>query len=184
MSVADNSSNGRQAKVTVRELFDELYAPAERYWWRTDNRYETSPEAFPQSLIARETLRYIGRVGVPQDGRALDLGAGEGADAIRLALLGYRVTAVDISEMGRQKILRFAREANVTIEVMRADVNRYLPIGEFDVILCNGVLQYIEDKAPVIERMQEATRPGGINVVSVWSTFLPVPEPHKLARVL
>lgn len=46
-------------------------------------------------------------------GGALDIGAGEGADAIRLALLGYEVDADDLSAIGAAKIEYFAEQAEV-----------------------------------------------------------------------
>ena len=48
---------------------------------------------------------------------ALDLGAGEGADAIRLAKLGYKVDAVEVSAVACEKIERFARSQGVRINV-------------------------------------------------------------------
>jgi len=96
-----------------------------------------------------------------------------------MALLGYRVTAVEISGVGIAKIRQFADEAHVNVEAVHADLNTYQPDGSFDIILCNGVLQYIEDKKTVIERMQDATRQDGINVISVWSTYSDLPESHS-----
>ena len=76
----------------------------------------------------------------------------------------------------------FAKEADATVNVEVADVVTYEPEGEFDLIICNGVLHYIDDKKPVVERMQ-ATRAGGINVISLWSTYTPVPECHEVVPV-
>jgi SAM-dependent methyltransferase len=93
------------------------------------------------------------------------------------------VPAVDISEVATGKIKTFASEVGVDVGVVTADIGEYRPEGQFDVVICNGVLQYINDKAHVIGRMQEATRPGGLNVVSSWTTFTPVPACHKSVRV-
>jgi len=67
--------------------------------------------------------------------------------------------------------------------VQIADLSMYEPDGKFDIVICNGVLHYIEDKEPVIRRMQSATRPGGINVISVWSKYSEVPECHERAPI-
>ena len=111
------------APVSVSEYFDELYGSAEsRYWWRQAEPYATNPEALRGSLLSQMTLRLIrGR----SPGRALDLGAGEGADTIRLALLGYRVTAVEISNVGAEKILKFADETGVVVDVQVSDISIY-----------------------------------------------------------
>ncbi len=166
--------------MNLHDFFDELYLSNERYWWRDKERYSVDPKSYPTSLLTQLTLRALD--GQPP-GRALDLGAGEGADSIRLALLGYSVYAVDISKVGAAKISEFANEAQVAIDVEVADVATYQPDGYFDVIICNGVLHYIADKGPVLERMQLATRSGGINVISLWSAYTSVPECHSCVPV-
>lgn len=164
-------------------MFDQLYASEERYWWQGDGRYALQADAYPDSLLTQLTLRAAEGHGNRSRRQVLDLGAGEGADAIRLALLGYRVTAVEISEVAVRKIRRFADMANAKLNVVQADLNTYQPNGAFDVVICNGVLHYIRDKKSVIERMQEATQPGGLNVISVWSTFSEVPLAHQTVPV-
>jgi tellurite methyltransferase len=171
----------------VADYFDALYRPEARYWWRKGNPYATDPDAYPTSLLTQISLRQIRArdLGPAADHRprALDLGAGEGADSIRLALLNYDVTAVEISPEGVKKIERFAAEAAVDITTETADISEYEPKGQFDVVVCNGVLHYVADKATVLGRMQAATVPGGLNVVSLWSTFTPVPECHNTVPV-
>lgn len=75
----------------VRDFFDGQYAAHDRYWWRGPNWYSTDPAdhtAFNAAWLAAAARR--------GQGRALDLGAGEGADAIRLAKLGYAIDAVEV----------------------------------------------------------------------------------------
>jgi 2-polyprenyl-3-methyl-5-hydroxy-6-metoxy-1,4-benzoquinol methylase len=173
------------ADTGVADYFDELYRGEGRYWWRHGDPYATDPDAYPTSLLTQMSLRLI-REREPAAGqrpRALDLGAGEGADAIRLARLDYDVTAVDISPEAVKKIEAFAADASVHIIAETADISEYRPQGHFDVIICNGVLHYIADKQKVIERMQAATAPGGLNVVSSWSTFTQVPTCHNSVPV-
>jgi tellurite methyltransferase len=166
--------------LPVAANFNQLYSQGERYWWRHQNPYSTNPDDFPLSLLTQLTLRILAD---RPAGRALDLGAGEGADSIRLARLGYDVTAVDISTVGASKIEKFAADADVKVTVEVADVSSYVPVGLFDVVVANGLLHYIANKELAIERMQRATTPGGINVVSLWSTYTRVPACHQLVRV-
>jgi tellurite methyltransferase len=162
--------------MNIAEFFDENYRSEERYWWRESVRYSGDPADYPHSLLTQMTLRLIADC---PPGRALDLGAGEGTDSIRLALMGYDVDAVEISKVGAEKIKWFAAEARADVNVINADIELYEPNGIFDVVICNGALHYIEDKRSVISAMQEATRIGGINVISLWSTFTAVPECHE-----
>jgi tellurite methyltransferase len=166
----------------IADFFDEQYGSVSRYWWRDKIRYSSDPGEYPNSLLTRETLRLIAQW---PPGRMLDLGAGEGSDSIRLALLGYSADAVDISEIGVEKILKFAKEEGVSVSAEVADIVTYEPDGQYDIVICNGVLHYIDDKdkGSVVERMQMATRAGGINVISLWSTYTPVPDCHEIVPV-
>jgi SAM-dependent methyltransferase len=161
----------------ISDYFDNVYLGPERYWWRGPERYELDPASYTHSLLTQQTLRLLR--GRPV-GRALDIGAGEGSDAIRLAKLGYDVDAVEISSVGAKKTECFAAEAGVNdkVRVVASDVQDFTPDGPYDVIICNGVLHYVEDKQSVIRLMQDATCPGGINVISLWSDYTPVPDWH------
>jgi 2-polyprenyl-3-methyl-5-hydroxy-6-metoxy-1,4-benzoquinol methylase len=166
--------------MRVSDFFDRAYQENDRYWWRDQDRYAVDPDDFPQSLLTQQTLRVLqGRPG----GQALDIGAGEGSDAIRLARLGYQVDAVEMSAVGAGKIKDFASRENVEVNVITADIQDFVPDRLYDVIVCNGVLHYVEDKDSVIALMQKATKRDGINVVSLWSTYTPVPECHEIVPV-
>jgi tellurite methyltransferase len=166
--------------MDIADFFDEQYRSEPRYWWRDKVRYASDPDLYPESLLTQMTLRVRG---CKRPGRMLDIGAGEGSDSIRMALLGYSVDAVEISKVGADKIRAFAEEADVTVNVQVADIVTYEPDGQFDLVVCNGVLQYIEDKELVVDRMQRATRAGGINVISLWSTHTSVPACHEIVPV-
>lgn len=166
--------------MPLSDYFDSVYQANERFWWREPIRYSLEPEDYPSSLLAQQTLRVLGDR--PQ-GRVLDIGAGEGTDAIRLALLGYEVDAVELSIVGAEKIMHFAKEADVKVRVTVADVQDYTPDGLYDVVICNGVLHYVQDKHSVISLMQQATGDDGINVISLWSTYTEVPECHEFVPI-
>jgi SAM-dependent methyltransferase len=166
--------------MLISEYFDGVYQGLERYWWREEGRYALEPDAYPSSLLTQQTLRLLSQ---RTPSRALDIGAGEGADAIRLALLGYDVDAVEVSKVGAEKIERFAAEAGARVRVIPSDVQDFMPDESYEVIVCNGVLHYVEDKQRVINLMQDATERGGINVISLWSTYTPVPECHEFVPV-
>lgn len=103
----------------------------------------------------------------------------------RATAFGYFVDAVEISKVGAAKIRRFAADAGVAdrINVVVADIINYTPNSYFDVIVCNGVLHYIDDKKTVVGCMQDATVAGGINVISLWSAYTAVPDCHKTVDI-
>lgn len=63
------------------------------------------------------------------------------------------------------------------------DAQSYTPDGLYDLITCNGSLHYVRDKDSVISLMQQATCDDGINVISLWSNYAPVPECHEFVPV-
>jgi SAM-dependent methyltransferase len=165
-------------RMRISDYFNGVYRESDRYWWRGPERYELDPESYPLSLLTQQTLRLLKS---RDAGRALDIGAGEGSDAIRLAKLGYEVDAVEVSSVGAKKIQVFAEEVGVheRLRILAVDALNFKPDRQYDVVICNGVLHYVQDKNSVIELMQEATRPGGINVISLWSDYTPVPHYHN-----
>jgi tellurite methyltransferase len=69
-------------------------------------------------------------------GKALDIAAGEGRNAVFLATHGFEVDAVDISEKGLRKARRLAKEAGVRVHTHLSDLDVY-PIEEnkYDLIV-------------------------------------------------
>jgi len=68
-------------------------------------------------------------------GRALDVGCGEGADAIWLARCGWTVTAIDISDVAVGRAREAAEGAGVTIEWVCGDaLKTVFPAATFDLV--------------------------------------------------
>ena len=72
---------------------------------------------------------------LPTSGDALDIGAGEGRNALFLASRGLNVLAVDQSEVGMQKAQRLAQERGLTLRTQAADLQDFdAEHNSFDVI--------------------------------------------------
>ena len=102
---------------------------------------------------------------INKDTYVLDAGCGVGATACYLAKrYGCRVVGVDISEgmiaRSRERAKRESVEDSVEFRV--ADV-RNLPFNDalFDVVLCESVATFIEDKQQVASEFVRVTKPGG-----------------------
>ena len=103
-------------------------------------------------------------------GRALDVGCGEGADAIWLARAGWQVTGVDVSELALERAGAGARAAGVTVEWVLADVAMSPPSrGHYDLV---SVLYPALKHSPggeAIRALLDAVAPGGtLLVVGHW----------------
>ncbi len=87
--------------------------------------------------------------------RALDIGGGTGATAIRLAQLGIHVTVLDSSPAMLEIANRAAGEANAADKVAlqhgdAAELADFFPGQAFDVILCHNVLEFCDDPRAVL----------------------------------
>jgi S-adenosylmethionine-dependent methyltransferase len=86
--------------------------------------------------------------------RALDVGGGTGAVALRLARLGIYVTLMDASAPMLDQAERAAREAEVVerIALKHGDATQVanFDAGSFDLILCHNSLEYFDDPATVL----------------------------------
>jgi len=118
----------------------------------------------PSPFLAREIERI--KVLVPGR-RALDIACGEGRNSVFLATHGFRVTGLDISEVGLAKAARRAAEAGVTVEFVHADLDHVRPAGRFDLVLNFNFLQ-----RPLIPVEVELLTPGG---VLLFDTILATP---------
>ncbi|ORU98274.1 SAM-dependent methyltransferase [Mycobacterium bohemicum] len=101
-------------------------------------------------------------------GRALDLGCGEGADAIWLAEHGWRVTAVDISQtaLDRAAADAAARGLADRIDFRRHDLDATFPDGVFELVSAQFLHSTVPlDRARLLRRAADAVAPGGTLMV-------------------
>jgi SAM-dependent methyltransferase len=83
----------------------------------------------------RPNGRLVVEAGALTPGRALDVGCGEGADAIWLARQGWRVTAIDISDVAITRARDAAAQAGVDVEWICGDAQQTaLPSAAFDLV--------------------------------------------------
>lgn len=102
--------------------------------------------------------------------RVLDMGCGEGKDAVFLAKNGYIVSAFDIADSGLEKARDLARKNHVEVDFFKADINDYKPHTDFDIIFSSGVFHYIslDKREKLIETLKEHTSMHGINAINVF----------------
>ncbi|ORV47636.1 SAM-dependent methyltransferase [Mycolicibacter engbaekii] len=129
-----------------REFWDEFYGGHDPVWSGRVN-------AQLAEIVA----------GLPP-GRALDLGCGEGADALWLAAQGWQVVAVDISEnaLRRARAAAQARDVADRIRFERHDLSTGFPPGRFDLVSAQFLHSPVPlDRVSVLHRAAEAVAAGG-----------------------
>ncbi len=89
--------------------------------------------------------------------RVLDLGCGQGRDALFITRKGHRVVGVDISPIGIEQMLADAKAENLSIEGIVADIVTFDLDGDFDVILLDRVLHMLKDDGKITAVLEKAT---------------------------
>lgn len=103
--------------------------------------------------------------------KILEIGCGEGTNAVYLAKNGYDVTAFDLSKTAVEKTKNLADKCEVNISPFIADLNDYLPTEKFDVVFSSGTLQYLlpEKRAAFMSAIQNSTQVNGIHVLHTFA---------------
>ncbi|WP_203713417.1 class I SAM-dependent methyltransferase [Asanoa siamensis] len=124
------------------DSWDRRYAETDLVWSADPNRF-----------VAQELAAL-------PPGSAVDLAAGEGRNALWLADLGWRVTAVDFSAVALDKGRRIARARDLAIEWVHADLADYQP-PTADLVLIAYLHVPPALWQPVLRRAVAAVAPGG-----------------------
>ncbi|HEY2868040.1 MAG TPA: class I SAM-dependent methyltransferase [Gaiellales bacterium] len=130
----------------------------------------------------RPNGRLVAEVSDLSPGMALDVGCGEGADAIWLAQQGWTVTAIDVSEVAVRRGREAAERLGVTVEWIAGDALRTpFPAGSFDLVsLQYPALPKAAGEDPV-RALLATVRPGGL-VLAVYHDLDHEHREHMKAR--
>ncbi len=131
-------------RMLSRDFWEERYGSGGRLWSGKPN---------PQLVATAADL---------PPGTALDVGTGEGADAIWLASRGWTVTGVDVSQAALDRAARHATEAGVEVTWQQADATKWDPApAQFDLVSAQYVHLPRTVRDALHRRLAAAVRPGG-----------------------
>ncbi|GAA3789642.1 methyltransferase domain-containing protein [Streptomyces coacervatus] len=120
--------------------------------------------------MARQLDEQIaGRFPVGQRLRVLDVGMGQGTQALRLARAGHQVTGVEqdptMVAAAREALSGEPEGIRERVRIVEGDGRdtgvHFLP-GSFDVVLCHGVLMYVEEPDPLLAGLARMLAHGGL----------------------
>ncbi|MGI5292688.1 methyltransferase domain-containing protein [Nonomuraea polychroma] len=120
--------------------------------------------ALRHALVARALLAHL--PSTPQ--RVLDVGGGDGHQAVQLARAGHQVSVLDpdagMLARAAERLKDEPEEvrARVTLIEGRGEDATELAGGDFDLTCCHGVLMYLADPGPLLAAVVGATRAGGL----------------------
>jgi SAM-dependent methyltransferase len=131
-----------------------------------DERYQT-----PEYIFGDQPCEWLimNQHRLPQSGKALALGDGEGRNGVFLAELGFEVTSVDLSEVGLSKARDLARKRGVTIQTVQADLEYYEIEAESEDLIVS-IYCHLPDaiRKLVHERAEVALKPGGLFILEAF----------------
>lgn len=104
-------------------------------FWEESYKRTGSPDTFGDGKPSAELYDIVNRL--PHGAKVLDLGCGEGRNALFLAQNGLDVTAVDISEAGIAKLHDIADQKRLLVETEVQDMRAYVFKDTYDLIVAS-----------------------------------------------
>lgn len=142
--------------------YDGEYTKEEYYW------------GMQHSVLAQQIVEIV------QDDKAskrlLDIGSGEGRDAIYFAKCGFQVDALEISIPGIEKIRNYSQMSGYEVNALHGDMIGYDLKETYDVIYSHGSLQFLPliERQNYFEKYKRRTNIGGLNahLIFVEKSFI------------
>ncbi len=108
---------------------------------------------------------------IKEKGKLLDIGCGQGRDAIPLAKLGFVVTGIDHSKVGIDQLNKIAEKENLSLTGVVADIYSYSKFDKFDYILLDSMFHFGKKKREkelnFLNRLVSASKPNTIITICI-----------------
>ncbi len=110
----------------------------------------------------------------PKKSKVLDLGCGQGRDAIALARLGYTVTGIDNSKVGIEQMTRVAQTENLNLTGLVGDIFSIENLEEFSFVLLDSMFHFAkkdkEKEVGLIKKIITQIKTGCLLVICIQDT--------------
>lgn len=131
----------------------------------TKNIYDTAKGKIREAVLQRDLLAEVEWLGKDTTKRILDVGGGQGQLALFLAELGHHVTLVDISkdmlELANSSAIQRGVADKLTTVHSPLQAIPELDLGQFDLVLCHAVLEWLVDQRGAIATLKSTLTPDG-----------------------
>lgn len=132
-------------------------------YYQTENLFG---EAYPEliNLFA----------GYPRKGKVLDLGCGQGRDAIPLARLGFSVIGIDSSKVGIEQMNQIAKSQNLDLKGVVSDIFEFENFTEYDFVLLDSMFHFTKKdrkkETEFIKKILAEIKDGCLLIVCIQDT--------------
>ena len=110
----------------------------------------------------------------PKKGKVLDLGCGQGRDAVALARLGYSVTGIDNSKVGIEQMNHIGQDESLNLVGQVGDIYAFDCFTDFDIVLLNSICHFTkkdkEEEIGLIKKIVADIKNGSLVVVCIQNT--------------
>ena len=131
-----------------------------------DGDWDARYAATDQVWSGRPNAALVTEVAGCEPGRALDVGCGEGADAVWLALNGWEVTALDVSSVALQRAALAAEQAGAQVQWVHAGLlDASLPAATFDLVSAHYPVLLRTPSHDAERALIDGVAPGGLLLV-------------------
>jgi SAM-dependent methyltransferase len=155
------TADGYLGDPAVQAEWDTRYLDRERLW-----------SGQPNGALVTEVAGLT-------PGRVLDVGCGEGADAVWLARGGWEVTALEVSGVALERAAGHARDAGVNVRWVHAGlVEAQLPPASFDLVSAQYPALLRTPDAAAERALLAAVAPGGV-LLLVHHAGMDTHQPHE-----
>ena len=143
----------------VRKASDSSPSPLKGFW---DKKF-----AGEKYIYGKAPAKFLARNYdfIPSGSRVLDIGMGEGRNAVFLATKGYKVTGIDISRVAVQKARYLAKEFGVRIDTIVKSIKELkIKPGSIDAIIC---FYYVDRE--IVKTLKKWLKPGGVIIFEAYT---------------
>ncbi|MFF1544386.1 class I SAM-dependent methyltransferase [Streptomyces sp. NPDC058291] len=159
-SAVPTPSDGYVGDPAVRAEWDDRYTDRDQLW-----------SGRPNGALVAEVAGLA-------PGRVLDVGCGEGADAVWLTRAGWDVTALEVSGVALERADGHARDAGVTVHWVHATLTEAaLPPASFDLVSAQYPALLRTPDAAAERALLAAVAPGGV-LLLVHHAGMDAQQPH------
>jgi tellurite methyltransferase len=134
-------------------------------------------------------LNEIVSQGIISPGKTLDIGGGDGRNAIELAKRGFQVDLLDLSPEAIDQLVQKASQLGLEdlINGSVTDITTFeFPDHEYDLVTCTFVLHFLTPPQfdSILQNIISSLKPGGVAIIADFTNYGPMYKPTTSKRWL